>query len=96
MQQGGGNIAIWASIINDKIGGSVRVPEDAKLTSVSYCNLLGSALINLLEDVPLAQRKKIVFMHGNAASYSAKATTKFRASKWFMDDTLMQLSVLLA
>ena len=44
-QQGGGGIMIWAGIINDQFVGPVRVPEGVKLTSVAYCNLLGSMLM---------------------------------------------------
>lgn len=89
-QQGGGGIMIWAGIINNQIVGPVRVPEGVKLTSVAYCNLLESVLMEWLDDVPLLRRKKIVFMHDNAPSHSAKATTEFLGSMGFKDDTLMQ------
>ena len=55
-QQGGEGIMIWAGIINDQIVGPLREPEGVKLTSVAYCNLLGSVsvLMEWLEDVPLS------------------------------------------
>ena len=64
--------------------------DGVKLASVAYFNFLGSVLIDWLEDVPLTHCKRIVFMHGNAPSHSAKATTEFIASKGFKDDTLIQ------
>ena len=81
---------IWAGIINDQVVGPVRVPEGVKLTSVAYCNLLESVLMEWLDDVPLSLRKNVVFMHDNAPSHSAKATTEFLASIGFKDDNLMQ------
>lgn len=89
-QQGGGGIMIWAGIINNQVVGPVRVPEGVKLTSVAYCNLLESVLMEWLDNVPLSLRKKIVFMHDNAPSHSAKATTEFLASIGFKDEKLMQ------
>ena len=50
-QQGGESIMIWAGIINDQIVNLVRVPEEVKLTSMAYCNLFGSVLMNWLEYV---------------------------------------------
>ena len=75
-QQRGGGIMIWAGIINNQIVSPVRILEGVKLTPVAYCNLLGSVLMEWLEDVPLSIRKKIVFMH-NALSHSAKALYRF-------------------
>ena len=49
-------------------------------------------LMNLLEDVPMNLWKKIVFMHDNVPSQSAKAATWFLALMWFKNDTLMEWS----
>ena len=57
LKQGGGSIMIWAGIINDQIVGPMRVLEGVKLTLVAYCNLLGSVLMEWLEDVPLSPKE---------------------------------------
>ena len=66
---------IWAEIIDNTIVGLIGVPEGVKLTSKTYCELLESVLLPLLEDLPLSSRRKDIFMLDNAPSHSAKATT---------------------
>lgn len=88
-QQGGGGVMIWAGIIGDELVGPVRVPEGVKITSAAYCQLLGSALLPWLEDVPLLKRFKLIFQHDNAPSHSAKATQAFLSSIGFEGDRLM-------
>jgi transposase len=42
-----------------------------------------------LDNLPLATLKKIIFMHDNAPSHAAKATTQFSHSLGFVNETLM-------
>ena len=56
---------ILAGIIDDIIVGPIRAPEDIKLTSKMYCDLLESVLLPWLEDLPLSSRCKLIFMHDN-------------------------------
>ena len=65
---------IWAGIIGNELVGPVQVPEGVKITSAAYCQLLESALLPRLEDVPLLKRCKLIFQHDNAPYLSAKAT----------------------
>ena len=80
---------IWGGIIGDELVGPFRVPEGVKLTSVTYCEFLKNVLEPWQDDLPLSQLKKIIFMHDNAPSHAAKATTTFLKSLGFMNDTLM-------
>jgi transposase len=88
-QQGGGGVMFWAGIIGDDVIGPFRVPEGVKLTSTTYCQFLKDALDPWLDDLPLSVLKKIIFMHDNAPSHAAKATTAFLQSLGFVNDTLM-------
>lgn len=80
---------MWAGIIGDELVGPVRVPQGVKLTSATYCQFLKNVLDPWLEEIPLSQLKKIVYMHDNAPSHAAKATTLFLESLGFKNETLM-------
>ena len=80
---------IWEGIIGDELFGPVRVPESVKVTSVAYYQLLESALLPWLKDVPLLKRCKLIFQQDNAPSHSAKATQAFLLSIGFEGDRLM-------
>ena len=51
---------IWARIIGDELIGPVRVPQDVKLSSATYCQFLKNVLEPWLEEVPLMRLKKVV------------------------------------
>ena len=78
-----------AGIIGDELAGPVQVPEGVTITSVAYCQLLESALLPWLKDVPLLKRCNLIFQHDNALSHSAKATQAFLSSIGFEGDCLM-------
>ena len=86
-QQGG--IMIWAGIVGDELIGHFRVPDRIKITSASYCQLLGSNLLPWLDDVPLKKRKTFVFQHNNAPALSTKATQHILASLGISGKRLM-------
>ena len=88
-QQGGGGFIIWGGIIVNAIIGPFRVPEGLKLSSATYCPFLKNSLEQWLDNLPLATLKKIIFMHDNALSHAAKATTQFLHSLGFVNETLM-------
>lgn len=88
-QQGGGSIMFWAGIIGDKLCGPFRVPEGVKLTSNAYTAFLNENLLPWLDDLPLSRRFNIIFMHDNAPSHAARATTSFLGSQGFVGETLM-------
>ena len=71
-QQSGGGQMIWAGIIDNTIVGHIRVPIGVKLTSKMYHELLESVLLPWFEDLPLSSRRKVIFIHDNAPSHSAK------------------------
>ena len=84
-QQGGGGVLIWGGLIGNAIIGPFHVPEGLKLSLATYCSFLEPWLDNL----PLARLKKIIFMHDNALSHAAKATTQFIHSLGVVNETLM-------
>ena len=88
-QQGGGGVMIWAGIIGGELVGPVRVPEGVKITSATYCQLLQSAFLPWLDEVPLSRRFKLIFQHDNAPSHSAKATQAFLSSIGIEGNRLM-------
>ena len=88
-QQGGGGIMFWAGIIGDKLCGPFRVPEGVKLTSNAYTAFLDEHLLPWLDDQPLSLRFKVIFMHDNAPSHAARATTSFLECQGFAGETLM-------
>lgn len=88
-QQGGGGVMIWAGIIGDELFGPIRVPEGVKLTSHTYCQFLKNVLEPWLEEIPLSLLSKLIYMHDNAPSHAAKATTQYLESLGFKNETLM-------
>ena len=88
-QQRGGGVMIWAGIVGDEFFGPVHVPEVVKITSHTYCQFLKSVLEPWLEEIPLSRLKKLIYMHENAPSHAAKATTQYLESLGFKNKTLM-------
>jgi hypothetical protein len=88
-QQGGGGVMIWGGIIGNAFIGPFRIPEGLKLFSATYCPFLKNSLEPWFDNLPLATLKKIIFMHDNALSHAAKATTQFLHSLGFVNETLM-------
>ena len=76
-QQGGGGVMLWASIVGDELVGSFRVQEGVKLTSHTYCQFLKRFLEPWLEEIPLSRLRNLFYMHDNAPSHAAKATTQY-------------------
>ena len=68
-------------------GGS-RVSQN-KLTSHTYCQFLKSFLEPWLEDVPLSRLRNLIYMHDDAPSHAAKATTQYLESIGFKNKTMM-------
>ena len=88
-QQGGGEVMLWAGIVGDELVGPFRVKEGVKLTSQTYCQFLKSFLEPWLEDVPLSRLRNLIYMHDNAPSHAAKATTQYLESIGFKNKTMM-------
>ena len=88
-QQGGGGVMLWAGIVGDELVGPFRVQEGVKLTSNTYCQFLKSFLEPWLEEVPLSRLRNLIFMHDNAPSHAAKATTQYLGSIGFKNKTMM-------
>ena len=76
-------------LIGNELVGPFRVPEGVKLTSKSYINFLDDHLSQWLDDLPLLRRSKMIFMHDNAPSHSAKAITAYLASIGIKGKSLM-------
>ena len=88
-QQGGGGIMLWVGIVGGELVGPFRVQEGVKLTSHTYCQFLKSFLEPWLEDVPLSRLRNLIYMHDNAPSHAAKATTQYLKSIGFKNKTMM-------
>ena len=84
-QQEGGEVMLWAGIVGDELVGPVRVQEGVKLTSHTYCRFLEP----WLEEVPLLRLRNLIYMHDNAPSHAAKATTQYLESIGFKNKTMM-------
>ena len=78
-EQGGGGVMFWAGIIGDVVIGHVKVQEGVKLDSKCYCEFIDSALSDWLDDLPLEQRRKIIFMQDNAPSHAEKENQRVLA-----------------
>ena len=80
---------IWGGMIGNAIIGPFCVPEGLKLSSATYCPFLKDSLEPWLDNLRLSMLRKIMFMHDNAPSHAAKATTKFLHSLGFVNEILM-------
>ena len=80
---------LWAGIVGDELVGPFRVQEGVKLTSHTYCQFLKSFLEPWIEDVPLSRLRNLIYMHDNAPSHAAKATTQYLESTGFKNKTMM-------
>ena len=79
---------LWAGIVEDELVGIFCVQEGVKLTSHTYCQFLKSFLEPWLEDVPLSRLRNLIYMHDNAPSHGAKATTQYLESIGFKNKTM--------
>jgi hypothetical protein len=82
-------VMIWGGIIGNATIGPFRVPEGLKLSSATYSPFLKNSLEPWFDNLPLATLNKIIFMHENALSHAAKATTQFLHSLGFVNEALM-------
>lgn len=89
-QQGGGGVMFWAGIIGNELIGPVMVPDGVKINATTYCEFLWDALSDWLDQLPLARRKHVMFMHDNAPAHSAKKTRVFLRTMGFQGDNLMK------
>ena len=58
-QQGGEVVMIWTGIIKNEFISPVWLPDEVKLSSAAYCQLLESASVLWLDDVPLQRKLKV-------------------------------------
>lgn len=61
------SVNVWAGILENYLIGPFFLP--ARLNGQSYLNFLQQELPLLLEDVPLALRNQIIFMHDDAPAH---------------------------
>lgn len=73
-QQGGGGVMMWAGIIGNEILGPFRIADGVKINSVNYITFLKEKFVPWYKRKTPALKRKIIFMHDNAPSHSAKAT----------------------
>ncbi|XP_039309087.1 uncharacterized protein LOC120358566 [Solenopsis invicta] len=66
---------VWAGIFGTTILGPVILPDI--LNGVSYVEFLSENLPDFLEDVPLADRNKIIFQQDGAGPHNARVVTNF-------------------
>lgn len=64
------SLNVWVGIVGDFLIGPVFIPE--RLTGNVYCNFLKHTLPDLLEDVPLATRNAMWFMHDGAPAHFSR------------------------
>ena len=63
------SVVIWASILDDRIVGPVKVLLDVEVTSASHFNILKYTLAPWLDDLPLSLRQNLIFTHDDAPFY---------------------------
>ena len=88
-QQGGEEVMVWGGFTGNALIGPFRVPEGLKLSSDTFFPFLRNFLEAWLNSLPLAILKKIIFIHDNAPSHAAKATSQFLQSLGFVNKALM-------
>ena len=79
---------LWAGVVGDEIVGPFREQEGVKLTPHT-CQFLKSFLKPWLEEIPLSRLRNLIYMHDNAPSRAAKATTQYLESTGFKNKTIM-------
>lgn len=89
-QQGGGSIMIWAGIVKDELVGPFRIPDGLKMTAKTYCEFLDTNFYPWLEEIPLARRRRLVFMQDNAPAHRSKVTTEYLRSIGIWGESLME------
>lgn len=88
-QQGGGDVVVWAAVINDELVGPFQVADGLKMNSRNYWQFLEDTLFKQRYKKSAAFRKAMIFMHDNAPSHAAKYSTDWLARKGFKDDRIM-------
>ena len=81
---------IWAGIVGNKLIGSFKVDDGVKLTSETYCKFLNNTFFKWYRNQSRSSKAKYVFMHDNAPSHAANATTQFLTKKGISNSKLMQ------
>lgn len=89
-QQGGGSIMIWAGIVKDEVIGPFLIPDGVKMNAKIYCKFLDDNFFPWLEEVPLAKRRRLIFMQDNAPSHRSQFTSNFLQSIGICRDSLME------
>ena len=89
-QQDGGGIVIWTGIVGNKLIGPFKVDDGVTLTSETYCKFLSNTFFKWYRSQKRSSKANYVFMHENAPSHAANATTQFLAKKRISVSKLMQ------
>ncbi len=76
-------VVIWDRMIGNELIGPFHVLEGLKLSADTSCAFLGNSREPWRDNPPLVRLKKIILMHDNAPSHSAKTTTQFLT--WICD-----------
>ena len=64
-------------MIGNELIGPFDVLEGLKLSADTSCAFLENLLETWLDNLPLVQQKKIIFMHDNAPSHAGKTKRSF-------------------
>ena len=88
-QQGSGGVMIWVGIVNNQIVGPFRVPDRVKMCAKLYVDFLQQNFLPWYKKQPLALKKKMIFMHDNAPSHTARYTRKALTKFGFKEACLM-------
>ncbi|KAI5738722.1 hypothetical protein M8J77_010435 [Diaphorina citri] len=64
------SVNVWAGIVGDNLVGPYLLP--ARLTEEVYVTFLRETLPVLLEDVPLARRRQMIYQHDGASAHFAR------------------------
>ena len=88
-KQGGGDVMIWARIINDVIVGPFAVSDGVKMNAQSYVEFLKMNFLPWYRKQQLALKRKMIFMHDNVPSHAARYTCDALSKFGFSDGRVM-------
>lgn len=74
------SVNVWCGIIGDTLVGPYFI--DGRLTGEKYAEILRDHLDNLLEDVPLRDRRGMWFMHDGAPPHTARIVSQILNDKF--------------
>ena len=68
---------IWTGVVDSKLIGPFRIPEDVKITSATFVDFLKRMFVSWFQKRSAAKKKSLVFMQDKAPLHTAKASNEY-------------------